>query len=134
MSFPRRFIILLPGLIGPLCLVPSATLAVEDATPPATAIREIRAALRCSEREKQILAAVRDGGKTVEGNGFYMMMAKIAAFPALAPAALSELDAPAVNNLTRDPDRYRYQPMRLNIRVFYVMKLSVEDKTISSNP
>ena len=114
--------------------MPSATFAAEDATPPAAAIREIRAALRFSEREKQILATVRDGGKTVEGNGFYMMMAKIAAFGTLNPAALSELDAPAAKNLTRDPDRYRYQPMRLNIRVFYVIKLSVEGKTISSNP
>ena len=132
MSFPRRSILIL-GLIGLLHLSSSGTLAAEGATPP-TGIREINAALKLTEREKQILATVRDGSKSVEENGFYMMMAKISAFPALGPEALRELDAPAIKNLTRDPDRYRYRPMRLNIRVFYVMKLSVKGKTISSNP
>ena len=125
MNFAGRFILIL-SLIGPLPLLSSPTLAAEGATPPA--------AIKLTEKEKQVLASVRDGSKSVEENGFYMMMAKISAFPALGAEALEELDAPAIKNLTRDPDRYRYQPMRLNIRVFYVMKLSVEGKTISSNP
>jgi hypothetical protein len=80
------------------------------------------------------LESVRDGTPTVNENAFYLMMARTADLPELVEEQFSRLDAVAYTNLLRNPDRYRYQPLRMTVRVYEVRRLTVADRQIAPNP
>ncbi len=97
-------------------------------------IDTIRKSLTFTDRERMILAGVRDGTASVEEAGFYMLMGKISKFPQFSQAESTQLDAPAYGNLLRQPGRYRYQPMRISVMIYQVEKLTVDDQKISATP
>ncbi|MCD4825268.1 MAG: hypothetical protein K8S55_11750 [Phycisphaerae bacterium] len=98
------------------------------------ALEIIEKSLEFTHREKQLLLKINDSSESVEENGFYMMMQKVSAFPKLPAEELNLLDLVAVRKLMRFPDRYRYQPVRLNIRVYAVTELTVDNRMMSSSP
>ncbi len=90
--------------------------------------------LKLTYRDKQILTGIRDGLSSPESTGLYFMLAKVADLPEISPDRWSRFDAPAPDNLLRNPDRYRYQPLRLTVLVYGVQKLSVENGLLTTSP
>ena len=100
----------------------------------ADAVQEIDAAVALTERDKQVLGNVKDGTRTVEEAGFYLMMMKVADLPSLEGAEWQRLDGPAPENLIKHTDRYRYRTLRFEMRVYRIYTLSVAKGTISGGP
>ena len=100
----------------------------------ADALATVEETLTISERDKQVLLKSKDGTRTVEEPGFYLLMSRVAGLPQLSEAEWSRLDSPAVANLTKFPNRYRYAPVRLTMRVYRIVKLTVEKGTITGGP
>ena len=100
----------------------------------ADALAEVEKALTLDEHDQQVLLKSKDGTRTVEEPGFYLMMSRVAALPALSEAEWGRLDSPAVANLAKFPHRYRYAPVRLSMRVYRIVKLTVEKGTITGGP
>jgi len=91
-------------------------------------------ALSLSAREKLILGETRDGTGSVEEAGFYLLMGKLAKLPQLSPARVAQLDAPAHANLLARPGRYRFELLKMAVRIFRVEKLTVDEQKISASP
>ena len=100
----------------------------------ADTVQEIDAAVTLSERDKQVLGRVKDGTRTVEEAGFYLMMTKVADLPSLEGAEWQRLDGTAPENLIKRTDQYRYQPLRFQMRVYRIYSLSVFEGTITGGP
>ncbi len=94
---------------------------------PAPALERMRATLTLSEKDAMLLSRTRDAAQSVQNAGFYFLLSKVASLPALSPEDYRQLDAPAVANLLRAPDRYRYQPIRLRVKVYRIRRLTVGD-------
>jgi hypothetical protein len=139
--------------VGPASVSPAQTPPTQPATPPDHAPATFRVEnsddetptnaapnewLELSEQDRQILTNVRDDTQGVEEAGFYMMLSKVAALPPLDAAAQRRLDSPAPANLLARPDAYRYQPLRLLVRVHTVTRLTTDrrhsDRLISPSP
>jgi LPXTG-motif cell wall-anchored protein len=100
----------------------------------ADTVQEIDAAVALTERDKQVLGNVKDGTRTVEEAGFYLMMTKVADLPSLVGEEWQRLDGPAPENLIKRTDRYRYMPLRFQMRVYRIYALSVAKGTITGGP
>ena len=98
------------------------------------AITVVRDALSLSARDKLILGETRDGTGSVEEAGFYLLMGKLAKLPQLSPAQVAQLDAPAHANLLARPGRYRFELIKIAVRIFRVEKLTVDEQKISASP
>ena len=73
--------------------------------------------LALTDREKALCTAVRDGVKNCDENAFYALMSKVATIPAMPADEFAKIDQPSYDNLLRKPDRYRYQPVRIKVRI-----------------
>lgn len=97
------------------------------ATHPAPLASEALAGkLSFSENDRQVLMTLRDDTRTIEEAAFYLMLSKVADLPDLNPREQLDLDSPSVSNLTRRPEAYRFQPVRLQVRVYTVTQLSAD--------
>ncbi len=118
-----------------LAILPATVSAQTSDTQPADAPG---GRLQLDEQDRQILMTVRDDTQGVEEAGFYLMLSKVAALPPLDAAAQRRLDRPAPANLLARPDAYRYQPLRLLVRVHSVTRLTTDrrhtDRLISPSP
>ena len=100
----------------------------------ADTVQEIDEAVTLTERDKQVLLNVKDGTRTVEEAGFWLMMTKVADLPSLKGEEWQRLDGPAPENLIKRTDRYRYLPLRFEMRVYRIYALSVAKGTMSGGP
>jgi hypothetical protein len=100
----------------------------------ADTVQEIDEAVTLSERDKQVLSNVKDGTRSAEEAGFYLMMMKVADLPSLEGEEWQRLDGPAPENLIKRTDRYRYLPLRFEMRVYRIYTLTVANGTISGGP
>lgn len=113
----------------------TALAPAQPASAPASSpVEELYNRLRLTDRDRQILTSVRDGRKTPESTGWYLMLDRTARLPDVPRQAWDRVDAPAAENLLRSPDRYRYQPLRLNVLVYAVEELTIENGKITASP
>jgi hypothetical protein len=94
----------------------------------------IRRQLTLTDRHQRIVQAVQDHTDTVDENPFYLMMDLIAELPSVPDDQLPQFDAPAWSNLLREPDRYRFRPVRLRMRVYTVYTMTTQNGKISRSP
>ena len=93
-----------------------------SATRPAS----LQQGLKLTEKEVTALGAVEDRISQWQETAFYMLLKRVAGLAELTEQDLRTLDRPAYQNLLGKPDRYRLHPMRLNVRVFRVLKMTPE--------
>jgi len=101
-------------LLGVVLLCSWGFGAGQDTSP----LDEVHDGLQLSDNEQQMLSNVSDGTPNSEEIGFYMMMGKVASLPKLEGDSIEGLEAPGYKNLMRNPARFRYQPLRMPIRIY----------------
>lgn len=92
---------------------------------PIDVAADVEQALRLSDREKQILASVRDGNSQLDEAGLYVTLRRAAMLP-VGQATLDKADSVPVDNLLARPERYRGQLIRMDVRVWRVQKWQSE--------
>ena len=117
---------------------PTTAPTTEPTLPPLphsdSAMDQLDAALTFTPREKTLLSSIRDKTESAEENTFYFLMAHSLKLPPLDPKDMRQLDTPARASLLRHPEAYRLRPMRLNLMITGVRKLSVATRTLTINP
>jgi hypothetical protein len=109
----------------PVLRPPAQPITVTDAYPP----------LKLTKRDEQILQKISDGGQSIEENSFYLLMSRVAGLGKLNKEQIKkDLDAVTWRNLTRTPNRYRFQPVRMKVKIFYIGTLTVDSRKISATP
>lgn len=84
-----------------------------------------------SSDERQVLATVQDETDWVAENAFFLLMNKVARLD--KQAWPSNLDSPAPANLIDRPDRYRYEPIAMTVRIWRILQLSTANRRLKPN-
>lgn len=111
-----------------VCIIACQARAAESTTQPADPPADTQpfipdniseAAIELTHRQKAALSAVRDG-KDYRESAFFMMLARVEELVDAKAASeeYSSLESPAVGHLTKYPNRYRAQKLRIGMRVF----------------
>lgn len=125
---------MLLGLTGLRAQQPvSAPATSQNASAPTTndASTPSPTVLTLSPDEKQVLVTVHDETDWVAENAFFLLMSKVAALE--QENWPSNLDSPAPANLIDRPDRYRYEPIAITVRIWRIMELSTANRRLRSN-
>jgi hypothetical protein len=116
-------------LLGVAIVCSLGSTAEQNSSP----LDEVHDGLKLNDIETQMLSTVSDGTPSSEESGFYMMMGKVALLPKLTDGSLKELEAPGYKNVMRTPNRFRYQPLAMQVRIYTVAKLTVKNRRISAH-
>lgn len=93
---------------------------------PETIVDKLLRALQMTRDEEKVLADVADDSATPEESAFYLLMAKIADLPDVPDDQWYMLSQPEPKTLVDLPERYRYQPLQMDVRVFGLAKLTTD--------
>ncbi|KKN84849.1 hypothetical protein LCGC14_0285130 [marine sediment metagenome] len=114
------------ALMAILLIAPPAPAAAEDPTtaPAGPALDQVERILTLTKAERSSLIVAQSRTTQLSDSALTMMLAKVAALPALSNDEFMSLDRPSFRNLVKSADRWSAQPVRLTVYVWYVQELT----------
>ena len=97
-------------------------------------LKTVYDSLEMTQADKDMTAKLHDDTEGFQENAFYWMMKKVASLPQLVPSDFARLDSPSYQNMLRSPERYRFLPVRMSVRVYTVQTLTREKYYLINSP
>jgi len=115
------------GTTGPSPATAPITASAPGEIKPLPSASNLGEGLAWTETEKTILQAVRDRTSALDEEGLYVALRRAYSLPPVQEEQWNALDRPAYGNLLNQPDRYRGLPLRMNVYISTVQRISTNN-------